>query len=191
MFAGKCFYKKTIAIVIFLFFSYFGAFMSQIHYNQIELEQVIRESTIIVIAEPLSEYIQFKTLKISFFNTKKKPAFKYHWYNFRINEIIYIEESLLKKPLSDDIIRVYPAEIDMYLDMHRNYYLNNISESPFVFNYNPSDSSINPGTDKVILFLRVHENKYTEKGIFNFSFTYSNSYESIMKLEEVKQIIKN
>ena len=155
--------------------------MSQVCYTEIDLDELVECSSIILAVEPMG----FECREISIApdgkeNSEKYPPFVKAFYNFKVAGIIKNE---FNRDIPDTI-SVLEANWEEELEQHKMYYLDNIEESPDYEAYTPSIDDIG---EAGIVFLV--ENITDESGI-EFVFSMSFAYESGSMEDDVKAIVQ-
>jgi|GEM_PF-2787233 len=152
--------------------------MSQIHYQFLSLEEMIRHSSCIVVASKNVPFISHEDIDITrgikFSEEEKPPPYKKLTRSFNVLEILKGKKIIKKGP-----VQVIEAHLDASLKVHTSWHLDGMSRSPSYQAYN-SGTDISD-LDKAILFM----NHYKE---FHFAFDFS--WESIDRKKEIKKLIR-
>ncbi|MBI4056013.1 MAG: hypothetical protein HY399_00490 [Elusimicrobia bacterium] len=174
-------FSLGIVAVLLVLGSTKEAWMSQVFYQKISLEDVMDWSRVVVIAKLKKTETEKIKISSSDLETKKKaPPFLKRIFYFERVEVLYSRpEVALGK-----ILAVLSANYEGELESHRRYYLENISESPIYFAYKPSESAERALEKKqpVLLFLR-NEGQ-------TFQFIVEDSYESLDKKDQILKMIE-
>ncbi len=181
--------------------------MNQVFHQNISLEQLIEESTYILIAKKTDPFITSEKISIlpdgSKFENKNNPPYyepPYHnsdlsknkernfppyiktAYNFKIKEILHSGRVELK----NNLISVDEASSNFKLDLHKGFYLNGMRKSPIMESYESSlDYNKYESSDELIIFL-----SYRLKP-FKLKFVVENAYESVDLKEKIVNLIKS
>ena len=180
----------SLVVMLILFFIVKEAYMTQIAYINITLEQVVQKSNCIIIAKKANPSMSTKEVNITpvwkSIIGKKYPPFTEITYHFIVNEILYAENTI-----SEGIsIDVFPANQEKDFMSHKEYCLRGIGKSPIyeAYNYDMKKftfkKDIYDSSNELILFLNTKDYK-------TFTFVAEHAYESINLKEKVVDIIKN
>jgi len=170
--------KIFILILIFLISGIEAVFMSQIFYEYIDLEELIRSSGLILVVEVNNPFETYQKINVKGKLLKKCPPFNKYLHNYKVMEELYNNTG---KSLLNKNIKVSSATYELDLEAHRMYYIDGIMESPIYFAYNPGFDLYEKNT--VIIFI----NKVNDSE--EYRYTYSFSYESLDKIEVIKKTI--
>jgi len=172
--------------IIFLLLSSAAAFIpvkayaNQISYAPITLEKLVEDSGLIVEAQRMESNDTSENIPIDP-DTKKYPPLKKVLQAYKIVDILYAKDNLLP---SGKIILVEPANFYTNLEVHKKFYLENISQSPIYQNYSPKRDGLAKGDKTIILFLLSSTTKNSLK------YTAQASYESIDSKKLIIELIK-
>ncbi|MBM9501106.1 hypothetical protein JWG44_12670 [Leptospira sp. 201903071] len=161
--------------------------MSQIHYQQITLEELVRSSPYIFLvraADPSFSVTKIKIhskllkeLGIQEKLKKKVPDFERRIAHYEVQEV-------LKGSWDQKTISVLPANFVNSLELHILYYGTGLSISPIYLSYNPPQE-VNEENQDFIIFLRRSSRFET------FEWNTVGSIESIGRKEEILDLIRN
>ncbi len=150
-----------------------SAFASQVHYRDISLEDLVQDSTFIVVARPAQSYYVTNTLVLKC-KGLKRVKMKVVSERFVVEQVLAGQRPGLT---NQAVIIVHMAHEAWYIDETRMYECEGITESTIVDFYE-RDSQIKPG-DKRVLFLIPQANDY--------AYSIENGYESVDKISEIKK----
>ena len=145
--------------------------MSQVHYEDISLEDLVGYAQFILVVEKEDPFENKETIT---FNSPKCPDFEKISHNFKVMEIIKSMDENLKP---GDSIKAFQAFAELRLDIHKQYYLEGVSKSPIFPEYNSKSDFESP---QLIIFLNM-----------NLEFASIHAYEDIGKKEEIEKILRN
>jgi len=176
--------NKIICIIFVLIINFLvikEVYVSQIHLLDISLDEVVQDSSCIVIARKADPFVTEEKINITPFWKrlfgKKYPPFTKTTYHFVVIDVLFSKGKISENKL----INVIPASQESYFVMHKCYYLEDVVPSPSVRSYK---TNINlEKSDKLILFL-------TTSDYDNFTFTVENAYEDFNKKKEIENIIR-
>jgi hypothetical protein len=154
--------------------------VTQVHYEEIELKELVEIANGIVIVEKTEKFQTQKEVPIvpkEKTDIKKYPPFVEMTYHFKVLEVLYSDKTLPDSGILD----VSPANQDIEFNVHQMYYVENIGESPIYESYN-TPVKFNE-TDKMILFVNTRDFK-------KFIFTVEGSYEVLSNREKIEAMIK-
>ncbi|WP_244939971.1 hypothetical protein [Leptospira adleri] len=160
--------------------------MSQVHYQTITLEELVRSSPYIFsvrAADPSFSITKIKVhskllkeLGIQEKLRNKVPDFERRIAHYEVREI-------LKGQSNQKTISVLPANFLNSLELHILYYGTGLSVSPIYLSYNPS-REINEENQDFIIFLRPSSRFET------FEWTAVGSLESLDRKKEILELIQ-
>jgi hypothetical protein len=166
--------KKIPTITLLLLcLSTLDGFSSQVIPEYIALEQLVRNSSFIVVAEPARPSSVTKEISIGWF----KPSYTLYVGRYVVREVLAGVE---RRIAEGKTIEVYPYQWTWKLAMHRDYHENGISSSPIIDSYRPGIQG--DGQGEVILFLRTNADNELE-------FTVDRAYESPSKKDEIRRVL--
>lgn len=179
---------KRILFKILIYISFPFLCMSQIHYEKITLEELIRNSSFIVLVRPANPAYTIRKVKIDAkllkelgVQTKLKnkiPDFERRIYRYEILEVY-------KGNINEKEIQTLPANYENSLELHALYYGIGLSKSPIYPHYESSISEETEQSNKnFILFL----NSTGKTGEYESSV--SGGAESENKKEEILELIR-
>ena len=118
------------------------AHLSQVHYESISLEQLVRRSEIIVIATPAGDA---KISKVAV--GKDAPDFTYAERPYRVTKVLKGELSAKENKR----LWVAGANLSQQFSLHKRYYIDKVSKSPIYERY---EAGKPVGSGARLLFLR-------------------------------------
>ncbi len=173
-------YTALIFIISFLItlLSPMEADLSQIHYRNITLEELVHRSRNIFHTKKMTPFSTVEKIDITPAKGKKDdaeyPPFHKTTYHFKVIEVLRGKDRKGKE------IDVLPAHTNSSLMLHKKYYIEGIGKSPVYEMYNTIADF--EGSDELILFL------YSSGGIFEFSA--EEAYESVSQKKKIMKMIK-
>ena len=154
--------------------------MSQVCYTEVDLDELVDCSSIILAVEPKGfEYQEISIIRDGKDNSVKYPAFVKTVYDFKVMGIIKNE---FNREIPD-AISVPEANWEEELEQHKMYHIDDIEESPDYEAYAPSINDI--GVAGIVFLVE----NITDKGGMEFGFSMSFAYESISMKNIVKTIV--
>lgn len=171
--------KRFMVFFLLTFLSAYIFFCSsaanQIHFRDITIEQLVRDSQIIVIAQKADPYITYERIQ---FQDKKCPAFTKTMYHLKVLKVLYDQE---RGKLEGKTITVLPADYDSNLYIHEIYYSKGISKSPI---YQRFKAISDIEKDKyTIVFLNKRQDS-------DYEFSVQDSYLPWSQKKNVIQLVK-
>ncbi len=118
------------------------AHLSQVHYESISLEQLVRRSEIVVIATPAGDA---KTSKVVV--GKEVPHFTYSERPYRVTKVLKGELTAKENKR----LWVAGANLNQQFSLHKRYYIDKVSKSPIYARYQAGKPL---GSGARLLFLR-------------------------------------
>jgi proteasome lid subunit RPN8/RPN11 len=158
-----------------------GGYLSQKDSKEIDLKELIKQSSHIYLAEKGQPPKSIKKIKIHE-NIERYPPFNMKVHHFKVVKELFNNKRL---PIPGGEINVYSADWEIELSKHKKRYLKNF----IIENERPNNEKLNYSTDtdfnskNLILFLRYEEEN-------NFVFSANHAYESIVKHDEILNILK-
>ena len=172
----------TTIFFLFLFITVSGiapqeAFVSQIHPQSIQLPELVRRSSCILVvreANPstTSQYIQIHQDRVTY------PDFMQTLLHYEIIEVLRGTGDLK----AGSAVTVLQAHTDALFATHKMYYLDGVSVSQVLDAYNSRVETSTPAT--LLLFLRKRIDGQYELTVFH-------AYESITKKGEIQELLRN
>ncbi|TGL99948.1 hypothetical protein EHQ76_12825 [Leptospira barantonii] len=179
---------KRILFKILIYLPFPFLCMSQIHYENITLEELIRSSSHIVLVRPSDPAYTIRKVKIDSkllkeLGIQSKPKNKIPDFERRIYQYQVLE--VYKGNINEKEIKTLPADYESSLELHALYYGIGLSKSPIYMHYQSSISEDPEQTNQnFILFL----NSTDKPGEYESSV--SGGIESADKKEEILAIIR-
>jgi hypothetical protein len=174
--------KKThlITFIVMMLFPT-EAYLSQIHYREVSIEDIVKYSGEIVIATPAKPFSTEKIIPIHE-DQKKYPPYHQITQHYKIIGILSDKSGTLK---NGQEINVDPTTASNDFESHKMYYLTGFSESPIVYAYRREGRvSNNLEEGNHILFL----NGPTSENLFRFTNDFS--YEDETMKDQIIKLIK-
>lgn len=159
--------------------------MSQIHYSDVSVEEIVKNSGVIIIATAAKPFLTEKIIPIHE-DHKKYPPYHQITQHYKIIRILSDKSGTLK---TGQEIRVDPSTVSNDFESHRSYYLDGYSESPIVYAYK-RDGRVSNKLDEGnhILFLNGPSSENTFRFTNDFSYEDESMKEQIIKLiNEIKK----
>lgn len=152
--------------------------MSQIHYQLLSLEEMVKHSSCIVVATKNDPFITSENIDITrgikFAEKDTPPPYRKLTRSFEVLEILKGKNNIKKGP-----VLVTEAHLDASLKIHTSWHLDGMSRSP---SYQAYNSGIDiSDLDQAIIFLNHYEG-------FHFAFDFS--WESTDRKKEIKKMIR-
>ncbi len=151
--------------------------MSQMVLDYISLEQLVKDSSLILVVERCTPETTVLPIKIGEDEEKYPPYHKIS-YHFSVIEILYAGGRTV---VDGNRLEVLEANWHFLLNLHKGYYLDGMRRSPLISSYDSPATTLENA--RIIVFLRQNAEKELE-------FTVANSIESILKRDEVLRLIK-
>jgi hypothetical protein len=171
--------KIQSAFLILLFLLSTEAYLSQVHYREVTIEDIIKYSGVIVFATAAKPFTTEKIIPIHE-DQKKYPPYHQITHHYKIIKILYDKSGVLK---TSTVIKVDPATASNDFGSHRMYYLEGLSESPIVYAYRREGRvSNNLEIGNHILFLNGPTPENFFKFTNEFSYEDENIEDQIMRL---------
>jgi len=157
------------------------AYLSQVHYREVTIEEIVKNSGVIVVATAAKPFTTEKIFPIHE-DQKKYPPYHQITQHYKIIKILIDKSSTLKTGRKINVDPTFPPND---FESHRMYYLERYSESPIVYAYRREGRvSNNLEEGNHILFLNgsMADNL--------FIFTNEDSYEDENMEHQIKKLIK-
>lgn len=148
--------------------------MSQIHYQDLTLEEMIRRAIAVIVVSKREPFRVEESIPIHE-DSQKYPHFKKVKFQFKVTEVLFDDTRAMAE--GKEIVAV-DQTTGTYLTMHKKYHLEGISKSPIFEQYNTKADFINER--ELILFV----------SFIGRDELYFISYESVSKKKEVIDVIK-
>ena len=149
--------------------------MSQIHYQFLTLEEMVRHSTCIVVANKNDPFITSEDIDITggieFPEEEKPPPYRKLTRSFTVLEILKGKKIIKKGP-----VQVPEAHLDASLKVHTSWHIDGMSRSP---SYQAYSSGVDI-SDLAEAILFMHHDK-------EFHFAFDFSWESVDRKKEIKK----
>ncbi|MGJ4752491.1 hypothetical protein [Leptospira kmetyi] len=179
---------KRILFKILIYLPFPFLCMSQIHYEKINLEELIRSSSHIVLVRPSDPAYSIRKIKIDAhllkelgIQTKPKnkiPDFERRIYQYQILEVY-------KGNINEKEIKTLPANYRSSLELHALYYGIGLSKSPIYPHYESSLKETDEQQNQnFILFLNTTDTPG------EYEYSVSGGAESSDKKEEILGLIR-
>lgn len=140
--------------------------MSQVHYREVTIEEVVKNSGVIVVVKAAKPFFTEKIFPIHE-DQKKYPPYHQITHHYKIVKILSDKRGVLK---TGQVINVDQTTASNDFESHRMYYLEGFSESPIVYAYRREGRvSNNLEEGNHILFL----NGPTPENLFRFTNEFS------------------
>ncbi|MDV6235382.1 hypothetical protein CH379_007050 [Leptospira ellisii] len=161
--------------------------MSQIHYQKIELEELVDRSSFVFVVRPSNPAYTIRKIRIDSALLKERKirlprGKKVPDYEFRVNRYEVVET--LKGEFSGETIEVLPPDLRHSMESHILYYGIGLSESPIYFSYEPA-SPIDWASGNYILFANA-----SAKVPGEYYWTVQGAAESIPMKEKISELIR-
>jgi len=200
-------YAKHSIVIAAILLSTEDAYMTQINFQNIPLEQLVKMSEYVLIVNKGKPFIVEEKISIlpgdsNFLDNNNPPYYEppYHdrepakdqknknyppygrqLFRFQITEILFSSNPELA--VNAEIV-VSEAHGDRKLRLHKAFYLEGARISPIYVSYESSlNHAIYGGADKVIIFLSHHDDR--------FYFICENAYESVRKRKKIIKLIND
>jgi hypothetical protein len=174
-----CTFKKIPFIIIIICLFTMEAYMSELYYENVTIEEVIKNSGLVAEVKGASPFSTEKLIPIHP-DQKKYPPYHQIIHHYEVIRILFDATKHLK---SGCVINVDPSTVCNDLGSYKLEYLENMTESPIVPAYHPETRVSDNAENHYILFL----NRTTEKNLF--TFTVENSYEDKNMREKIVKMI--
>jgi hypothetical protein len=152
------------------------AFVSQIHYHYVSLQDLVRRSPYIFVvkrAQPDSTIIKIPIHQ----DRDKHPDFTHVTFHYEIIQTLRGPKELSPGQKID----VLPANSDEEFSLHKEYYLEQLSVSPIYDSYR---SGVDPNAaPALIIFVGLHDEK-------RFQLIATNACEDVGRKEEILKMMK-
>jgi len=163
--------------IIILLFSK-DAYMGMVHPQATGLEELVRRSDVIICAKKSSRH--WTTQKIFIDPAHKYPPYERSFSHFAVKEVLLDDRNKIRKGKSIAVLQAYDG---LLFDLHKRYFLEGVSKSPILKEYDCGSpyNSLNC----MIIFLR-YQDKDTLGFACNAAFEPISSKEHIIGM--IKQI---
>jgi hypothetical protein len=177
--------KIQITFLMLLFLLPAEAYLSQIHYREEPIEEIVKNSGVIVVATAAKSFTTEKIIPIHE-DQKKYPPYHQITHHYKIIKILSDKSGVLK---TGQVINVDPTSASNDFESHRRYYLERYSESPIVYAYRREGRvSNNLENGNHILFLYGPSSDNLFRFTNEFSYEDENMEDQIIKLlNEIKK----
>jgi hypothetical protein len=149
--------------------------MSQVHYENLSLEEAIRMAELILVVKKAEPFLEKKSVKIGQNPPKECSDFLKTAYHFVVVERLDTAEN---GPKPGEKITAVDVNFSSELEAYKLFCLENINKSPIYRKYETKADLLND--TELILFV-----SFVSNGEYLFS-----AYESPRKIEEIRKILK-
>jgi hypothetical protein len=178
--ARRCASGASLAVVLLWSAE---AHLTQVHYQDVGLEEVVKGAGAVVVARWLEPKTAEEKIPIVPEGQKpddaKYPPYRRIKYRFEVVELFRAPASATTLKVKQTI-EVDQANFSQQLNLHRRYYLENVGRSPLYSRYTPSADVWK--ADKVILFLSLHKT--------GPALVYDEAWEVVAKKSDVKKLVE-
>ena len=152
--------------------------MSEIHFEFIPLEDLIKLSDAILIVKKKEPYEQIEEIPLLKEQPDKYPHHKRVTYRFTILSILYAADAII----TDIDVIVHLANDDAYFELYRLYYVEGIDESPDLIGFD-TDLDLY-SADEFIIFVNKIPDTTGE-----YKFTVENAFLLTEEKEKVEELL--